>query len=115
MAAFSRYYQEQSAHHYIATTAREIKKGILTKATVVAGILARRTRPVKVHLTDTADVVLGDIPLPCGDGIPLLDGDFHGANFECPYIKGEKFLTAWIGCDAQRLLCCWRCDGVCVA
>ena len=54
-----------------------MSKFALTKAAVVAGILARRTRPVKVYLTDAADVVLGNIPLPCGDGIPLLDGDFH--------------------------------------
>lgn len=88
MAAFSRYYQEQLARHFIATTLREIERGILTKATVVAGILARRTRPVKVHLTDTADVVFGDIPLPCGDGIPLFDGDFHRERFRRPFIKG---------------------------
>lgn len=106
MAAFSRYYQDQLARYFMTNIACEIKKDSLTKATVVAGILARGTRPVKVHLTDTADVVLGDIPLPCGDGIPLFDGDFHRADSKCPFIKGEEFLTAWISGDAQGLLCC---------
>lgn len=32
-----------------------------------------------MHLADAADVVLGNVPLPCGDRVPFFDGDFHGA------------------------------------
>lgn len=48
-----------------------------TEAAVIARILAGRARPVKVSLADAANVVFGNIPLPCSDGIPFLDGDFH--------------------------------------
>lgn len=50
----------------------------LTKTAVVAWVFASRACAVKVNLADAADVVFGDIPLPCRDGVPLLDGDFHG-------------------------------------
>ena len=30
-----------------------------------------------MHLADTADVVLGDVPAPGRDGVPLVDRDLH--------------------------------------
>jgi hypothetical protein len=49
----------------------------LTKTAVVAGILAGRTRPVKVHLADAANIVLWYVPPPRRDRVPLGDADLH--------------------------------------
>lgn len=47
------------------------------KCTVVSGILARRACRVELHAADSTQVVLGHVPAPGRNGVPLLDGDFH--------------------------------------
>lgn len=49
----------------------------LTEAAVVAGVFASRASAVKMHLADTADVVLWEIPAPGRDRVPLRDLDLH--------------------------------------
>lgn len=49
------------------------------QAAIVAWIFTCRTRPVKVDLTDTTNIVFRYIPAPSSDRIPLLDGDLHDA------------------------------------
>lgn len=56
---------------------RMFRYAVLTQAAVVAGILAGWTCPVKVDLTDAADVVLGNVPSPGRDRVPLLNFHFH--------------------------------------
>lgn len=53
---------------------------LLTQAAVVAWVFTSRTRPVKVDLADTTNIVFWQVPAPCGHWIPLLDGDFHDAS-----------------------------------
>lgn len=52
---------------------------------MVSGILARRTASIEVNLTDTANVVLRQIPVPSGDRLPRPDFDFH---IECLFVDG---------------------------
>ena len=51
--------------------------GIHTQRTIVAGVLALRAGAVVGVAADTADIVIGHIPAPGGDGVPLLDYDPH--------------------------------------
>ena len=48
-----------------------------TQTAVIAREFTRRTSAVEVNLADAADVVLGDIPAPSGDRIPIGDLNFH--------------------------------------
>lgn len=48
-----------------------------TERTIITGKFAGRTSTVKLDSTDPTDFVIGHIPTPGGDGVPLFDGDFH--------------------------------------
>jgi hypothetical protein len=49
-----------------------------TKRTLVARESTLGAGTVIRIPTDTADIVFRHVPSPCCDGVPLLDGDFHG-------------------------------------
>jgi hypothetical protein len=53
------------------------QKSRLTQAAVISRISTGRTRSVKMHLADTADIILVNIPSPGGHSVPLLDGHLH--------------------------------------
>jgi hypothetical protein len=55
----------------------ELGQCLLTQAAVITWIFTSRTRPVKVDLADTTNIVFRQVPAPGSDGIPLLDGDLH--------------------------------------
>lgn len=69
---------------------RPITDCLLTDAAVIAWIFARRTCAIKGNLTDTTDVVLGEIPSPSPNGVPLLDGDLHPV----PRFRGGELLLS---------------------
>lgn len=48
-----------------------------TQCAIVARIFARGTCAVKLHATDTANIVFRHIPSPCRHSVPLLDRDLH--------------------------------------
>jgi hypothetical protein len=48
------------------------------ESVVITWIFTSRTRPVKVDLADTTNIVFWQVPAPGSDRIPLLDGDLHG-------------------------------------
>lgn len=50
----------------------------LTKRAFVTGEFAGRTGAIKLHTADTTHFILWDIPVPSGNGIPLLKNDLHG-------------------------------------
>lgn len=52
---------------------------VLTQGTVIPRELARWTGTVELDATDPTDVVVGHVPTPGSDGIPLFDGDLHGS------------------------------------
>lgn len=55
-----------------------------------------------MSLADATNVVLGNIPLPCGDGVPFFDGDFHGGGLVRSPSLGEMVfqnIDGW----------CWNC------
>lgn len=47
------------------------------QAAIISRVFARRTCTIEMHLADTADVVVGNVPSPGRYCIPLLDLDFH--------------------------------------
>lgn len=49
----------------------------LTQTTVISWIFASRTCAIKVNLTDTANIVVWDIPSPGSHGVPFPDSDLH--------------------------------------
>lgn len=48
-----------------------------TQRTIVPRKPAIRTRPVELHTTDAAHIVLGNVPAPRSDCVPALDLDLH--------------------------------------
>lgn len=63
------------------------------EAAVVAGIFAGGTGAIKVNLADTTDIVFRKIPPPSGNGIPILDLDFHGyRRYRTQILKGVLFI-----------------------
>lgn len=51
-----------------------------------------------MNLADTADIVFRDIPAPGGDGIPLLNCDFHIWSMmkqDIEFILAVLFLGGW--------------------
>ena len=52
----------------------------LTQRTFVAWEFARRACGIEVDLTDTAHIILWDVPPPCCDSVPLFDCDLHGGD-----------------------------------
>ena len=48
-----------------------------TQLALVARILAGRAGAVELDAADAAHVVLGHVPAPRRDRVPLLDGDLH--------------------------------------
>ena len=48
---------------------------------VVTGEATVRAGTVELDTADTADVVLGDVPVPDGDGVVGFDGYFHGGGW----------------------------------
>lgn len=63
----------------------------LTQCTVITREFARRTRAIELNTTDAADVVLGHVPPPGRDGVPLLDSDLH---YGCPKVERMGGLEA---------------------
>jgi hypothetical protein len=49
----------------------------LTKTALIPRISTCGAGSIEVDLTDAADIVLGEIPSPRRDGVPLLDLHFH--------------------------------------
>jgi len=49
----------------------------LTQTTVISWVFASRTCAIKVDLTDTANIVVRDIPSPGSHGVPFPDSDLH--------------------------------------
>lgn len=50
-----------------------------TQRAIITREFAGWTGPVELNATDPTDVVVGHVPAPGCDGIPLFDGDLHGA------------------------------------
>lgn len=48
-----------------------------TQAAVIAWVFACRACAVEMNLTDTADIIVGDVPSPCSYRVPLPDCDLH--------------------------------------
>lgn len=78
--ALSRHYRRGSGQQKKVCNSQHLLR--LTQAALIAGEFASGACPVEVHLANTADVVVGNVPPPGGYGVPLLDVDFHavGAN-----------------------------------
>jgi hypothetical protein len=47
------------------------------QSAVIAWEFACRASTVKLDATDATDFILGHVPSPCGDGVPLVDLDLH--------------------------------------
>lgn len=48
-----------------------------TQGAVITGEFAGRTGGVELYATNAAHLILGDVPVPSGDGIPLFECDLH--------------------------------------
>lgn len=48
-----------------------------TQCAIISRVFASWTCPVKLHATDTANIIFWHVPMPCRHGIPLLDRDLH--------------------------------------
>jgi hypothetical protein len=48
-----------------------------TQAAVIAWVFACRACAIEMNLTDTADIIVGDVPSPCSYRMPLPDCDLH--------------------------------------
>lgn len=75
---------------------RPAKWTALTETAVVTWIFAGRTGAVKVNLADTTDVVLGDIPSPSRDSVPVCDGDLHGKPSLTHASTNERLLSSLV-------------------
>lgn len=53
------------------------RSGQRTQGTIVTGKLAGGTGAVELDATDAADIVVGHVPAPGSDGVPLFEGNFH--------------------------------------
>lgn len=49
----------------------------LTQRAVITGKFAGGTCPVELDATDPANLVLGHVPVPGGNGIPFFECDLH--------------------------------------
>ncbi|KAM3078245.1 hypothetical protein ACMFMF_004651 [Clarireedia jacksonii] len=80
------------------SVARQYSRHInaLTQAAIITGILASRTSPIKVYLTNTADIIVRNIPPPCRDGIPSSNLYLHHK------------ITIKLGCQRQEWSLIWR-------
>ena len=64
-----------SLHSYAPySTPRRTQRAIITRE------FAGWTGPVELNATDPTDVVVGHVPAPGCDGVPLFDGDLHGVD-----------------------------------
>jgi hypothetical protein len=48
-----------------------------TQAAIITWVFARRTCTIEMHLANTTDIVVWDVPSPCRDRVPLADFDLH--------------------------------------
>ena len=69
-----------------------------TQATIIAWVFASRTCAIEMYLTDTADVVVGDVPSPCCDCVPLEDFGFHFSSLR------EYWRSNSMSCQAKTAL-----------
>ena len=53
------------------------KNPVHTQGTVIAGEFAGRTRPIELHATYPADLVVGHVPAPDRNSVPLFNGSLH--------------------------------------
>jgi hypothetical protein len=60
-----------------------------TQLAVITGILACGTCAIEMHLTDTTDIVLRDVPSPCSYSIPFPDCYFHSVSATELFLKWE--------------------------
>jgi hypothetical protein len=60
-----------------------------TQTTIIPWIFACRTSAIEMYLTDTAYIVVWDIPTPCSYCIPLADLDLHCGAVDYPSIQFE--------------------------
>ena len=51
-----------------------------TQRAIITREFAGWTGPVELNATDPTDVVVGHVPAPGCDGVPLFDGDLHGVD-----------------------------------
>lgn len=71
----------------LASIFQAVPKEIPTQSTVIPREFARWASAVELDATDPTDVVVGHVPAPGCDGIPLLDCDFH--------LRGEQMQQSW--------------------
>lgn len=92
---------------------RKRRGGNHTKRTIVPRKPAIRTRPVKLHATDAAHVVLGHVPAPRRDRVPGLDLDLHvSVCLFRPSVEFLFFLSFRINCcggDVMEKASGWLC------
>ena len=67
--------------HRSAFQLLQIDAPILTQATIIPWVFASRTCAIKVYLTNSADVVVWNIPSPRSYRIPFPDLDLHRSEF----------------------------------
>lgn len=83
MTTFSEHCTENFPHS-LALFSHKRDKGSSrhTKGAVIAREFAGGTGAIKLNATDTAHLILGHVPAPRGDRMPLLDGNLHGCEEE---------------------------------
>src|SRR6478609_8663747 len=67
-----------SASGLVSTSPKWVE---LTDATIIAWIFACWACAVKVNLTDTTNIIVGDVPTPSRNTVPSLYFDLHDVSF----------------------------------
>lgn len=62
-----------------------------TQAAIISRIFAGRTCPIEMDLADSTHVVVGNVPSPGSNGVPLSNFDFH-----CDQSKLESKELDWL-------------------
>lgn len=82
------------------------QKLIRTQTAIIPWVFTSRTGTIKVDLTDSADVVVGDVPSPCSHRVPLANLDFHLEG--CVFIPTKYWssIVDLISGGILAVLCC---------
>ena len=78
VTTLSRNYGHRQRVDWFSTSPRWVE---LTDATIIAWIFACWACAVKVDLTDTTNIIVGDVPTPSRDTVPSLYFDLHDVSF----------------------------------